>query len=95
MSPAAFFESRGRVIEDFVLLEKAVDLHPRFESKEPAEAVHVQGEETRPICLGCQGFERRTRQILPLRIFLTLAQAQGFCSVVCGHGVLELQDTVL
>ena len=34
-SLAVLFEIRGRVIEDFVLLKKSVDLHPSLETKEP------------------------------------------------------------
>jgi hypothetical protein len=44
-------EIRGRVVEDFVLLEKGVDLHPRLENKEPPKL--CSGEGTRPICLEC------------------------------------------
>ena len=34
-SLAILSEIRGRVVEDFVLFEKSVDIHPRLESKEP------------------------------------------------------------
>ena len=34
-SLTVLFEIRGRVVEDFVLLEKGVDLHPRLERKKP------------------------------------------------------------
>ena len=34
-SLAVLFEIRGRIVVNFVLLEKGVDLHPRLESKKP------------------------------------------------------------
>jgi len=46
-SLTVLFEIRGRVVEDFVPLEKGVDLHPRLESKKPAKLCSGQG--VRPI----------------------------------------------
>ena len=40
------FEIRGRVVEDFVLLEKGVDLRPHLETQEPPKL--RSGEGTRP-----------------------------------------------
>jgi len=64
-SLTVLFEIRGRVVEDFVLLQKGVNLHPRLETKEPPNL--CSGEGTLPICLKRQAFDRRTRQILPFR----------------------------
>ena len=50
-SLAVQFEIRGRVVEDFVLLEKDIDLYVRLERKEPPKL--CSGEGTRPICLEC------------------------------------------
>ena len=62
-SLTVLFEIRSRVVEDFVLLEKGVELHPSLETKEPPKL--CSGEGTRPIRLECQAFERCTRQIHP------------------------------
>jgi hypothetical protein len=50
-SLAVLFEIRGRVVEDFVLLQKGLDLRPRLENKEPPKLCCGQG--SRPICLEC------------------------------------------
>ena len=47
-SLAILSEIRDRVVEDFVLFEKSVDLHPRLESKEPPKLRSSDG--MRPIC---------------------------------------------
>src|SRR5258708_6247835 len=57
---AVLFEIRGRVVEDFVFLEKGVDLHPRLESKKPPKLCSGQG--MRPICFERRTLERPTRQ---------------------------------
>ena len=48
---AVLLEVRCREVVDFVLLQKGVDLHARFETKEPPKL--CSGEGTRPICLEC------------------------------------------
>jgi hypothetical protein len=53
----------GRKIVDFVLLQKGVYLHSRFEPKQPAKLSrrkHVGSE-----CLERQTFQRRPGQVLP------------------------------
>jgi hypothetical protein len=50
-SLTVLFEIRGRVVEDFVLLKKGVDLRPGLESKEPPKLRRGQG--TRSKCLEC------------------------------------------
>jgi hypothetical protein len=64
-SLAILSEIRGRVVEDFVLFEKSVDLHPRLESKEPPKLCSSEG--MRPICFERQAFESRTSKIIPIR----------------------------
>src|SRR5258707_7475261 len=53
-SLAILFVIRGRVVEDFVFLEKGVDLHPRLENKEPPKLFSSHG--TRPIIPREPGF---------------------------------------
>jgi hypothetical protein len=48
-----------------VLLQEGVELHPRLETKEPPKLRSSEG--LRPMCLKRQAFERRRRQIIPLR----------------------------
>ena len=64
-SLAILSEIRGRVVKDFVLIKKSVDLHPRLEGKEPPKLCSSEG--MRPICFERQAFESRTSKITPLR----------------------------
>jgi hypothetical protein len=57
------FEICGRVVVDFVLLQKGVHLHSRFETEQPTKL--GGSERVRPVCFKCQAFKRGARQVLP------------------------------
>ena len=57
------FEISGRVVEDFVLLQKGIRLHSRFEAKQPPKL--RSGKRVRPVCFERQALARGARQVLP------------------------------
>jgi len=61
---AILLEVRRSKVEDVVLLQKGVHLHPCFESKEPAKL--GGGDGLGPVRFKCQAFERGAGQVLPL-----------------------------
>src|SRR5580692_12826144 len=56
-------EIGSREVVYFVLLQKGVHLHSRFETKQPAKL--RRGKGLGSVCFECQAFQRRTRQVLP------------------------------
>src|SRR5580704_9017255 len=62
-SLAILFEISGRVAVDFVLLQKGVHLHSRFEAKQPPKL--RRDERVRPVCFERKALERGARQVLP------------------------------
>ena len=74
------FEIRGRVVVDFVLFQEGVDLHSRFEAKQPPKL--RCGKCVRPVC-----FERRLSSAARGRSFhldsSPWAMSSGSSNVIC------------
>src|SRR5579864_9023335 len=56
-------EISHRQVVNFVLLQKGVHLHSRFETEKPPKL--SRRKRLGPVCFECQAFQCRTRQILP------------------------------
>jgi hypothetical protein len=57
-------EIRHRQVVNFVLLQKGVHLHSRFETEQPAKL--SRRKRLGPVCFECQAFQCRTRQVTSL-----------------------------
>ena len=79
-SLAVLFEISGRVAVDFVLLQKGVHLHSRFEAKQPPKL--RCGKRVRPVCFQRQALERGARQVLPLDSGSS-AMSSGSSNLIC------------